>query len=210
MKQAKARTASDFELVTMVRAGDETAGQKLAERHIELIGKIASRYFLAGGGKEDVIAEGLVGFTRAIHDFNPDHGTPFVSFAATCAERQIQTAVKQANRHKHTPLNDSRSLSEPAAAGRNGHGSLPLEEVAGGSPSTESRVIELDRWRRLRKCQDENLTRNEKVSSIGLMVGASHLEIANALGGPEKIKAIDNALQRAKRKLARAIDKEAA
>src|SRR3546814_9578059 len=64
-------------------------------------------YFVPGGDHEDVRQQAMIGFWKSVRDFTPDAGASFPSFARTCMQRQVITAVKAANRMKHSPLNES-------------------------------------------------------------------------------------------------------
>src|ERR687892_2167537 len=96
----------DTELVRRSRVdGDERCLEALIERYRNFARAKARSYFLAGSDKEDVVQEGMIGLFKAIRDFDLAQDTPFRAFAELCISRQILTAIKTANRHKHQPLN---------------------------------------------------------------------------------------------------------
>lgn len=86
---------------------DRDAVNELLRRHEGLIVSVARRYFVPGGDQEDVRQQAMIGFWKAVRDFATDAGATFPSFARTCMQRQVITAVKAANRMKHSPLNES-------------------------------------------------------------------------------------------------------
>jgi len=47
---------------------------------------------VSGASREDVLQEARIGFYKAIRDFNPGDGAPFVSFAVLAIQRQLITA----------------------------------------------------------------------------------------------------------------------
>ncbi len=104
----------DAQLVAQARTGEERAIEVLLTRYRNFARSKARSYFLAGSEQEDVVQEGMIGLYKAIRDFDPDQETPFRAFAELCISRQILTAIKTANRHKHQPLNSSVSLDAPA------------------------------------------------------------------------------------------------
>ena len=102
------RELEDEHLVTSFQSTrDKDAVNELLRRHEGLIMSVARRYFVPGGDHEDVRQQAMIGFWKSVRDFTPDAGASFPSFARTCMQRQVITAVKAANRMKHSPLNES-------------------------------------------------------------------------------------------------------
>ncbi|NLC78240.1 MAG: RNA polymerase subunit sigma-70, partial [Ruminococcaceae bacterium] len=66
---------------------------------------------IAGLEKDDLVQEGLIGLFKAINSYDKQLGTAFSTYAITCINNCINTAVKQAARKKHLPLNSYLSLS---------------------------------------------------------------------------------------------------
>ena len=96
---------SDEELIALSREGNALADEVLCERYKNLV-RIKSRpYFLIGADREDLLQEGMIGLYKAVRDYAPGHDMSFRSFAELCIVRQIITAIKQATRKKHAPLN---------------------------------------------------------------------------------------------------------
>ncbi len=99
---------ADDELVASFQsARDKDAVNELLSRHEGLIVSVARRYFVPGGDHEDVRQQAMIGFWKAVRDYSGDAAASFPSFARTCMQRQVITAVKAANRMKHSPLNES-------------------------------------------------------------------------------------------------------
>ncbi len=102
------RELDDEHLVSSFQVDrDKDAVNELLRRHEGLIMSVARRYFVPGGDHEDVRQQAMIGFWKSVRDFTPDAGASFPSFARTCMQRQVITAVKAANRMKHSPLNES-------------------------------------------------------------------------------------------------------
>jgi len=102
------REVDDERLVeAFQRERDREAVNELLRRHEGLIMSVARRYFVPGGDQEDVRQQAMIGFWKAVRDYAGGAGASFPSFARTCMQRQVITAVKAANRMKHSPLNDS-------------------------------------------------------------------------------------------------------
>jgi RNA polymerase sporulation-specific sigma factor len=196
-------TLDDIELVAEVREGNERAIEILIARYRNFARSKARSYFLAGSDREDVVQEGMIGLFKAIRDFDLTQDTPFRAFAELCISRQILTAIKTANRHKHQPLNSSVSLDGPAF-GDDDSSSVGdhLMSPAQSSDPAEL-VISAVEIEALRESMSRNLTDLEGDVLSLYMDGRSYEEIAGALGN--HVKSIDNALQRIKRKLQRHI-----
>ncbi len=97
--------APDDELVAAFQdSRDRDAVNVLLDRHEGLVVSVARRYFVPGGDHEDVRQQAMIGFWKAVRDYSPTAGAAFPSFARTCMQRQVITAVKAANRMKHSPL----------------------------------------------------------------------------------------------------------
>lgn len=197
--------ATDNELVMLTQQGNQAAGDTLTTRYRGLIAQQVGRYFICGADQDDVLAEALIGFTRAIHDFKTDRGSSFKNFALKCSERSVISAIKTANRHKHSPLNESRSLTEPIVTTPGNTNALCLEDTIGGA-STEAKVIDLDRYRALRNGIRDRLSQVEQTVIVGRLVGAEYLEMADAVGRPGDRKRVDNLIQRSQRKLKHLIE----
>ena len=190
----------DQELVLRGRAGDERALEELLERYRHFARSKARFYFLSGSDKEDVVQEGMIGLYKAIRDFDPEQATPFRVFAELCISRQILTAIKTANRHKHQPLNSSVSLDAPAG---NGDDALSIADrlVAPALYDPAELVISAEEVEAIQQSMRKTLTSLEGQVLKLYIDGKSYEEIAAALGN--HVKSIDNALQRIKRKLQR-------
>ena len=142
----------------------------------------------------------MIGLYKAVRDFRADKLAQFRSFAELCVTRQIITAVKSATRNKHVPLNDYVSLQRSGAD--DGSGGCLLDVVADHRVADPERLM-LER-RTLQFVQREAL---EGLSDLGLgvlrvyLTGTTYQEMAMRMGC--SVKAVDNALQRAKRKVGR-------
>ena len=190
-------TYSDAELQKAASSGDRFAEEQLVERYMRLVRSCARPLFLAGGDSEDLIQEGMFGVLSAIRQFDPSCGTSFRTFAEHCIRMRLLSAVKSASRLKHLPLNDGLSL-EQLSEDPGAHMSA-MSEILRQNPEdlflARERTEEL--YAELSKC----LSKMEKQVLDLYLEGLSYREIAQRLNREEK--AIDNAVQRIRRKLAR-------
>jgi RNA polymerase sporulation-specific sigma factor len=193
----------DVDLLAACRNGDDCALRELIDRYRGFARSKSRTYFLAGADREDVVQEGMIGLYKAIRDYDTGQDTPFRAFADMCISRQILTAIKTANRNKHQPLNSSISLDAPVQTGT-GKGSVGDVLVLDYVADPADVVISHEEVKHLSATMRASLTRLETDVLNLYMEGRSYEEIAGALGN--HVKAIDNALQRIKRKLQRYIE----
>ena len=189
---------ADEELVSLFHAGDLAALDLLLDRYRRFARVKARGYFLAGGDIDDIEQEGMIGLYKAIRDFRHDRQSSFRAFAELCITRQIITAIKTACRQKHQPLNRYVSLwglrlvDDPSER-------LVEELLDQQVPDPADEVVSLEGQAAMRASLVGLLSTLE-VDVLRLHLdGCSYQEIGVHLG--RHVKAVDNALQRIKRKL---------
>jgi len=187
----------DEQVVELARAGCSWASEYLLSKYRGFVECKARSYFLAGAEHEDVIQEGMIGLYKAIRDFRAEKLAHFRSFAELCVTRQIITAVKSATRNKHALLNDYISLQR-SATGEDGDGCL-MDVVSDSRVADPERILLQRRTLQHVRVAAGNLSHLENAVLQGYLDGKTYQEMAKALGRPPKT--IDNALQRAKRKV---------
>ncbi|MGH2826903.1 MAG: RNA polymerase sporulation sigma factor SigH [Actinomycetota bacterium] len=198
MSNETTATDTDEVLVERARSGDDLAIGLLLGRYRHYARAKARSYFLAGGDKEDIVQEGMIGLYKAIRDFESHHETAFRAFAELCITRQIITAIKTATRQKHQPLNSYVSLNRPMGAEEDDR---PLSEsiATPGVSDPAELVISAEEVAGIRATVGEVLSELEAEVLQLYMDGKSYQQIADMLD--RHVKSIDNALQRIKRKL---------
>ena len=199
-QQKSQRELEDLQLVMRVHNGDERARETLIQRYTGFVRMKASSYFIAGGEPEDLVQEGLIGLCKAMRDFRADKETSFRSFAELCVTRQIITAIKTATRYKHAPLNTYVSFSQ-TPAGQDPDSDVTLGDALPGSHVNDPSVavISTDELKSLVFCLGTGLSPLEADALRMYLEGSSYEEMAELLACDTK--AIDNALQRVKRKI---------
>ena len=190
---------TDLVLVERAKGGDELAFRRLLDRHRDLIEIHVSRYFVPGGDRDDLFAEGLFGLYKAVRDFDAGYRTTFRGFASLVISRQVTTAVKTATRNKHTPVNHGVPIDIPLAQGQR-----TLSETFADPRTVEPFDILAER-QEVAELVDAlgALSPLEQAAVVGFAEGRSYGEIASEAGA--NYKAVDNALQRGRRKLGRLI-----
>jgi len=199
-QQKSQRELEDLQLVMRVHNGDDRAREQLIQRYTGFVRMKASSYFIAGGEPEDLVQEGLIGLCKAMRDFRADKETSFRSFAELCVTRQIITAIKTATRYKHAPLNTYVSFSQ-TPAGQDPDSDVTLGDALPGSHVNDPSVavISTDELKSLVFCLGTGLSPLEADALRMYLEGSSYEDMAEVLDCDTK--AIDNALQRVKRKI---------
>jgi RNA polymerase sporulation-specific sigma factor len=190
---------SDEELVERYQQGDSQAIEVLLARYRDFPRAKARSYFLVGADRDDIIQEGLIGLYKAIRDYQPGNNASFRTFADVCITRQILTAVKTATRYKHGPLNSGISLATPMSVSDDPDRVLADVLEAPRSSDPAELVVSLEGVTSIRVAFIGSLSRFEAEVLSLYLGGNSYQEIAGLLS--RHVKAIDNALQRIKKKL---------
>ncbi len=191
-------TLSDEDLVVLSRSGCREATEHLLRKYRGLVESKARTFFLAGAERDDVVQEGMIGLFKAIRDFRAEKMVAFRHFAETCVTRQIITATKTATRKKHRVLNASLSLDAPSDDSGGDALETPWPGVRSAS-SPEQIVLGRDVAREIDVRMRSALSPLECIALSAYVAGRSYHEIAERL--QMSPKQIDNALQRAKRKM---------
>ncbi|MGC8667765.1 MAG: RNA polymerase sporulation sigma factor SigH [Chthonomonadales bacterium] len=189
---------SDEEIVACAREGNPGAVEYLLAKYRHMVEGKARTYYLTGADRDDVVQEGMIGLFKAIRDYRTDRLSQFRGFAELCVTRQIITAVKTATRQKHGPLNEYISLHHPVLDWE-GEGTLieciadeRVEDPAASMLHRRNAVV-------LREQVADALSDLEVRVLQRYLEGKTYREISRELHC--RTKCIDNALQRAKRKV---------
>ncbi len=190
----------DEELVRRAQEeGDKEACEYLLHKYRNLVKAKVKSYFLVGAEREDLIQIGLIGLWEAISDFRADRHTSFACFAKVCIQRQMISAIKAATRQKQVPLNSSVSL-ETSPMGDDDDDSSLLDVISSRTDADpESMVLSIEGEKILQQSLREQLSPFEWQVLREYRLGKSYKEMA--VGLTCKIKSIDNALSRIRRKL---------
>ena len=198
-------TMTDDDVLLAMRGGDGNAQDFLLDKYKPLVRLKSRAYFLAGADRDDIIQEGMIGLYKAMKDYDPKRGAGFRTFAALCVTRQIQTAVKLASRRKHQPLNTYVSLDVSAAHG-DGDGAIAARIHAPTTDNPEETFLSREAKESMETRIGASLSPFECRVLASYLRGQSYAGIAAAEGCTGK--AVDNALQRVRRKIERGMEKQ--
>uniref|UniRef100_UPI004027E31B sigma-70 family RNA polymerase sigma factor n=1 Tax=Eubacterium sp. TaxID=142586 RepID=UPI004027E31B len=178
---------SEEKILSLAKEGDNEAVNFIIRKYKYIAVKAASGWTNAAVEPEDLVQEGMIGLLAAVKSFEADKGKTFLSYAYTCVNNSIQTALRKVNRKKDIPKNDIVPFEKEFVDGKTN--SLSAEDSFLAQESVSMLLQQLDKS--LSKFENEVLRL--------FLVGCSYNEIAERLY--KSPKAIDNALQRIRKKL---------
>jgi RNA polymerase sporulation-specific sigma factor len=199
VSRRRPRVSVELDLILAAQAGDERASAALMTKYRSFVRCKARSYFLAGADRDDVVQEGMIGLYKAIRDYRADRQSSFRSFAELCVTRQLITAIKTASRQKHGPLNTYVSLHRSATTEE--EGDRVLSDILAARDVCDPAEIVISAWEAtsIREGFTEALSSFESNVLLLYVEGKSYNDIAERLG--RHPKAVDNSLQRVKRKV---------
>ncbi len=178
---------TDEELAALAADGDDESMALLISKVMPVAKAKASKLGSPRLSAEDLVQEGMLGFLDAVKSFKIEKGVPFKAYAEICINNRIVSAVRANFNHKNAALTNAVSIEEetdnllsrsddPANIVSDKYGSEHLKNlIDGGLSDFEKKVIEL-------RLHDK-----------------SYAQIALSLDCSEK--AVDNALQRIRKKI---------
>jgi RNA polymerase sporulation-specific sigma factor len=183
-------------LIRAAKRGDRSAQAELLRRYEPLVRHIARALYLPGGETDDLAQCARLGIVDAMRAWDPKRGVPFRSFAWLCATREARMAVNSARAGKHQPLNSARPLHATD------HDGLALEDTVEDTSRPDENPVAKAIAREQLQCIVDRASTLTTLERRALAMSANdcgHREIASTLGIRQR--AVNNALQRARRKL---------
>lgn len=184
--------------ISKIRNGDTAELENLMQRYQSFVYHKSVPYFLAGAEKEDIVQEGMIGLYKAIQNYDLEKDISFQYFADLCIKRQIITAIKAYSRQKHNPLNSYLSLNKAVNDDDDDREiieKLNFEIV----PDPLEKITLKETYEKIENEMTKLLSPFEQQVYYGYLNGYSYAQIAKQLNSHEK--AIDNAIQRIKKKI---------
>ncbi len=188
----------DEALCSMAKLGDNYAYAELEKRYKGLILNSIRSLFIYGtrreSGREDLFQEARMGFLNAVRNFNGS--STFSAFAKVCVHSAVISAIRKNNKQGSIILNFSLSLT-----GGEGDDMEKSELVIASLNDPESDYIKKESFKETTKRVKGALSELEFKILQKYLSGKSYVEIAEELSKNEK--SIDNAIQRARKKIKR-------
>lgn len=181
----------DQALVQRAKNGDTDALAQLITLFLPLIKNRAARYSFVGLEQDDFVQEGLIGLFTAVKNYDAGRSASFRTYANLCIYSRMVSCLNDLLSKKHLPLNDY----------------LPIDSLNTSHQEilSQGESDPLEMYLR----REEAQIRQEKIKTLlsGLeqetltlyLSGHSYEEMAKLLHCTTK--AVDNALQRVRRKL---------
>ena len=174
---------TDEELAAMAKY-DRSAAAALVSRYSDLI-LIKSEIFAdSQSDTEDLRQEGLMSLLKAMEAFDPERGVKFSTFAEVCIVNRMRTV--SAKTRKASAFPESVEYSE-------------MEDVLSDDKTPESIFLYKEFFTDLWKNIESVLSPAELKAFTLCVSGMSYKSAAEKLGITEK--SVDNAMQRARRKI---------
>lgn len=200
---------TDEELILRYRDGEEGIIDYIMDKYKNLVRKNAGSMYILGADREDLIQEGMIGLFKAVRDYDSGRDVSFFTFADLCISRQMYTAVQASSRKKHMPLNTYISFySHQKKNAETGQEQIELASVlpSGQESNPEEMMIDQENVEAIGMVIEKELSSFEKQVLDLYMTGMNYHQIARVLGRDDK--STDNALQRIKHKLKKALKEE--
>lgn len=196
------REYNDYELLNYISENNEEANEILFEKYKPLIVNISNKLYKYCKNKglelNDLIQEGMLGFNLALKKYDQNKDASFYTYARKCIERKIISLVVSTCRLKHKILNDSVSFEIKT------NETDVFEMVVGdNSYNPEDMMINYETETEIIEKAHNLLTDLEKQVFDLKISGFNYKEIAEIL--EKDPKTIDNAIQRLKQKMKKAI-----
>ena len=174
------------DMLNAARNGDNEAMNELIKAFAPTVEKIAASYI----GRcplthSDLIQEGMIGLLSSVYGYSSSGGAEFTTYSVKCISNCIMSAVRNQLRNKHTPLNSYVLID-----------SIDLTD---GQANPEVVVEMQERMNLLRERINNKLSSLEQEVLKLHIAGHNYNSIAEKLSVTEKT--VDNALQRARKKL---------
>lgn len=198
---------TDEELIDRLRDGEEQITDYLMDKYKNLVRSKARSMYILGGDNDDLIQEGMIGLLKAIRGYDCGRDASFYTFAELCISRQMYTAVQSSGRQKHAPLNTYISLyANMADDGENSEDAKLVDALASSKEKNPEEVfIDRENVEKLQEIIETELSDFEKQVLDLYLTGMGYIQVAKVLGRDEK--STDNALQRIKMKIKKAMQK---
>ncbi|HLG36308.1 MAG TPA: RNA polymerase sigma factor RpoD/SigA [Bacteroidia bacterium] len=133
-------TAEDeVKLAALIRAGDQSALDKLTKANLRFVVSVAKQYQNQGLSLPDLINEGNLGLIKAAKRFDETRGFKFISYAVWWIRQSILQALAEQSRIVRLPLNQVGSLNKISKA----YSRLEQEFQREPSPDELSKLLEL-------------------------------------------------------------------
>lgn len=175
----------DTALCALVCDGNEPAFEEITHRYKGLIRLISKDYSYPGFDSSDFMQLGLLGLYSACKTYKSESALSFKNFAAVCIRRRYISLVRSLLNQKSIPADALVSIDH-------------VQNLDAAS-TPEALLLDKENDRLFYELVKNKLSHMEMCALKGYIGGMSYSEIAESTG--LSTKAVDNALQRVRKKL---------
>lgn len=195
-------TWSEEELVLQAQKGNTEALEKLLTMYRGFVRYVCQKYYLKDGDQQDLLQEASIGLLEAIKAYDHNSKVKFRNFAFICIKRELDSLVSRSNRKKRQVLNNAIPIysyveEENARYGSEYYSGENFMKDDKDTP--EAVVIAQEGLEELMGFLQKELTILEQRVLFLRIEGLSYREITDVLA--IQSKAVDNAIQRIRRKV---------
>lgn len=180
---------SDEKLVSLYKADDDFAAEVLAARYMKKADAIAQQLSVSPIEKADLIQEGMIGFLSAVYSYDEKKSSKFSAFACACMKNKMLSALRKTCAKGKIPA----SLTVPYDG---------ADESLVNNMTPEEQLISEKNANDIENAINE-LSKQEELAFRLYLTGLTYEEIALKLS--LTAKAVDGTLQRARKKLRKAL-----
>lgn len=177
------------------KQNDHLAIEELLCRYKNTVRTIARRFYTTNGDIEDLVQEGMITLYHTILSYD-DNKIPFKNYLSICIERKMISMIRSAQGKKNKPLQNYLPLVDADGKGQD----LATFETP------EDRILGNEALSELLNKMQQYLSYFEYSIMQLYTQGLAIVEIANIQN--TTTKSVDNALQRAKKKIRRFMQSE--
>lgn len=187
------KSLSDEELALSAANGDDESMALLISKITPIAKAKAYAHADSRVAGEDLAQEGMLGFLEAVKSFDPEKGSSFRAYAETCINNRILSAVRVSYNNKNAALSNAVSLEDEAI------------EKSGDEFDPAKIFSSKTEFEHITDLINSTLSDFERQVIALRFFGFSYSEISAQLGYSEK--AVDNALQRIRKKIRAKLNK---
>ena len=185
--------------IKRAQAHDDEAVENLLRIFKPKVIAISREYFLIGADFDDLLQEGMIGLYKAINIYDPDKNHNFSACASLCIHRQLQNAVKNANRKKNAPLNSYVPIKYFDGSNTSDDDKVNKLVIVDDDSDIEKNYIDKE-MNAIVISKVRNLLSELQFKVLKMFInGESYETMANSLGISKK--KVDNLIQAIKKKL---------
>lgn len=177
---------NDEKLVSLCKENDQGAWDELYKRYLTVASIVSNRFADVCAEKDDMIQEGILGLMAAVASYKSDGAARFSTYAGTCIKNRIVNFVRNSSAKGFLGKNAALQLFSD-------------EEIADTALTPDELAVLKSEATRAQHAINSTLTQREREVFNFYLCSMTYEEIAQKLN--MSVKAVDGALQRAKKKL---------